>query len=280
MSDTKYPFWYGGAAGLSACTITHPLDLAKVRLQTAPLPKPSTLHMILSILRKNGVTALYSGLTAAWLRQCTYSLMRFGIYEHLKELIPKDKRTSMAYLLPISMVSGAVGGIAGNPADIINIRMQNDSDLPKAGRRYRNAIDGVFKIYKNEGFKHLFKGLETNLVRGVLMTSSQVVSYDVAKTFLIKDFNFGEKAHSTVFISSLFSGLIATTICSPADVLKTIIMNSTKDEPFSKLIKSSLQREGISFLFRGWVPSFIRLGPNTILIFLFLEQLRKHRIGM
>lgn len=25
------------------------------------------------------------------------------------------------------------------------------------------------------------------------------------------------------------------------------------------------------FLFKGWTPAFVRLGPNTILLFVFLE---------
>jgi dicarboxylate transporter 10 len=32
--------------------------------------------------------------------------------------------------------------------------------------------------------------------------------------------------------------------------------------------------EGAMALFRGWLPAFTRLGPQTILTFIFLEQLR------
>ena len=39
------------------------------------------------------------------------------------------------------MLAGAVGGIFGSPADIVNIRMQNDGKLPEASRRhYKNAL--------------------------------------------------------------------------------------------------------------------------------------------
>jgi hypothetical protein len=27
----------------------------------------------------------------------------------------------------------------------------------------------------------------------------------------------------------------------------------------------------VSFLFKGWTPAFIRLGPNTVLMFIFFE---------
>ena len=139
----KYPWWYGGVAGIFACICTHPLDLAKVRLQAAPLPKPTLVEMLKNILKNDGVLGLYSGLSAAILRQCTYTTVRFGIYDLLKEhVIPQNELTNMAYLLPSSMFSGAVGGLAGNFADVINIRMQNDSALdPHLRRKYKNAFD-------------------------------------------------------------------------------------------------------------------------------------------
>jgi len=33
---------------------------------------------------------------------------------------------------------------------------------------------------------------------------------------------------------------------------------------------------GPSGFFKGFVPAFVRLGPHTVLLFVFLEQLRKH----
>lgn len=40
------------------------------------------------------------------------------------------------------------------------------------------------------------------------------------------------------------------------------------------VLTRSLKAEGPGFLFRGWTPAWMRLAPNTVLIFIFLEQLR------
>ena len=73
----------------------------------------------------------------------------------------------------MSMIAGALGGLVGNPSDVVNIRMQNDSTLPINQRRnYRNAFDGIYKICQQEGINSLFRGLTPNLIRGVLMTAS------------------------------------------------------------------------------------------------------------
>lgn len=259
-----------------ACT--HPLDLAKVRMQTAPTPGQSTLRTIYNVITHEGILAIYSGLSASLLRQGTYSTTRFGVYEYIKDTIAKDDdKTPPTYvLLPISMLSGWVGGMVGNPADVVNIRMQNDRALPIEKRRnYKNAFDGLRRIIVEEGPKSLFRGLVPNCTRGVLMTASQVVSYDRIKELLVTKLEMDKHKRSTHFSASLLAGLVATTVCSPVDVVKTRIMNSGHQHNGTvSILINTVKKEGILFAFRGWVPSFIRLGPQTIITFLVLEQLK------
>lgn len=267
-----------------ACLVTHPLDLAKVRLQTASKPGQGLASMVYQIVTKEGFFKIYSGLTASLLRQATYSTARFGIYEFLKEsYVAKYKHTPATHiLLPMSMLAGALGGLVGNPSDVVNIRMQNDSSLPIDQRRnYRNAFDGIFRIIKEENVGTLFRGLTPNLVRGVLMTASQVVTYDIAKSLLVDNLHLDPAKKLTHFSASLLAGLVATTVCSPADVVKTRIMNAkgSSDSAVS-ILTQAVKNEGVGFMFRGWLPSFIRLGPHTIVTFLALEQLRKYKVGI
>lgn len=52
---------------------------------------------------------------------------------------------------------------SGAPADLVNVRMQNDCKLPKETRRnYKHAIDGIVRICREEGPKKLFNGKQTN----------------------------------------------------------------------------------------------------------------------
>lgn len=92
----------------------------------------------------------------------------------------------MAELLLCSSIAGALGGVSGNPGDVINVRMQNDGQLPITQRRnYKHAMDGIVRISKEEGAAALFRGLGPNVNRAILMTSSQCVSYDVFKSILL-----------------------------------------------------------------------------------------------
>lgn len=71
-------------------------------------------------------------------------------------------------------------------------------------------------------------------------------------------------------------GLVATTVCSPVDVIKTRVMNDKGGEYKSAIdcFTKTVRSEGPGALFKGWLPSYIRLGPQTVLTFVFLEQLK------
>lgn len=48
------------------------------------------------------------------------------------------------------------------------------------------------------------------------------------------------------------------------------ILKSGNASPLQVLVRS-FREEGPMFMFKGWTPAFMRLGPNTILMFVFFE---------
>ncbi|KAJ7226006.1 mitochondrial carrier [Mycena pura] len=295
------PFWLGGtqyvvssselnslpfpgvAATMATC-FTHPLDFAKVRMQTietAPgVKKPSILYVLRASIQESGLRSVYTGLTAAWMRQMSYSLVRLGTYEEFKSRMSRNGPPSTPKLIAAASLAGGLGGIVGNPADIILVRMTSDSIRPPEKRYgYSNAVTGLFSLAKEEGIKGLGRGLGTNTVHS-LYVASQVGSYDFFKTNLLRHsgamFNYQLKDNMLLHVlASLLAGTFATTVCSPADVMRTRIMSSSSDASLLHVLTTSIREEGPRVLFKGWTPAFIRLGPNTILLFVFFEQLKK-----
>ncbi|RKF74352.1 Mitochondrial dicarboxylate transporter [Golovinomyces cichoracearum] len=274
-----YPFWFGGSASGFAACISHPLDLGEpslpVRLQTQCGNTHKTMiGAFRQILRSDGLFGVYQGLSASLLRQATYSTTRFGIYEDIKSRFsPQDSH--MPTLVAMASISGFLGGIAGNPADVLSVRMQHDAALPLAQRRnYRHPIDGLVRMTKEEGWRSLFRGIWPNSIRASLMTAAQLASYDSFKRFLVSRIALEDNL-TTHFTASLFAGFIATSVCSPVDVIKTRIMCSAECKSLARFMVDVYRSEGVSWIFRGWLPSFTRLGPHTIATFLFLEQHKK-----
>lgn len=139
---------------------------------------------------------------------------------------------------------------------------------------YKNAIDGLLRVRREEGFGRLFSGASTATGRGFLMTIGQIAFYDQVKSLLLTTSYFKDDPF-THFVASLSAGAIATTLTQPLDVLKTRAMNAKPGE-FANLwaiVKHTAKLGPLGF-YKGYVPAFVRLGPHTVLTFILLEQLR------
>ncbi|XP_043252717.1 mitochondrial dicarboxylate carrier [Colletes gigas] len=275
----KLARWYfGGLSSAGAACITHPLDLLKVHLQTQQEGKISILRLTGSIVQKQGILALYNGLSASLLRQLTYSTMRFGAYEVGKQTFETPGHSLLfSQKLLLAGVSGAAGGVIGTPGDVINVRMQNDIKLsPELRRNYKHALDGIVCIVRQEGVTKLFRGCSTATLRAALMTIGQLSFYDQIKIMLLQSGYFKDNP-ATHVLSSVSAGAIATTLTQPLDVLKTRAMNAKPGE-FKGLMDLFFYTAKLGPLafFKGYVPAFIRLAPHTILTFVLLEQLRSN----
>lgn len=70
---------------------------------------------------------------------------------------------------------------------------------------YKHAIDGVIRVYREEGFKRLFSGASTATGRATLMTIGQLSFYDQFKILLIRTGYFEDNlvTHFTASLSAV-----------------------------------------------------------------------------
>lgn len=81
--------------------------------------RPSTISVIRTSIKTQGITTLYAGLTASLMRQMSYSLVRLGSYERMKEYLSQGGKKPKTYeLLVAASLAGGLGGVAGNPAGV------------------------------------------------------------------------------------------------------------------------------------------------------------------
>ncbi|KAJ4475477.1 mitochondrial carrier domain-containing protein [Lentinula aciculospora] len=271
-----YPFWLGGVAATIAASITHPLDLTKVRLQASGDTR--MLSSLQKTIRTAGIRGLYDGISGTWMRQMSYSMCRFWAYEESKKMLDATSPAAPAWKLGLAgSMAGGIAGLVGNPGEIVMVRLQGDFAKPPEKRfNYKHCFDALFRMVREEGTSSLARGVGPNVFRAVLMNASQLASYDFFKASLLATPYFDDNIYCH-FTASFAAGTVATTVCSPADVLKSRIMNASGPGSSSTIstIRSALSTEGPLFIFKGWVPAWMRLQPTTILIFLTLEQLKR-----
>ncbi|XP_057335882.1 mitochondrial 2-oxoglutarate/malate carrier protein-like [Microplitis mediator] len=274
----KIKFLISGMSGMAATCFVQPLDLIKNRMQLSG-KKTSTLSIVSSIAKNEGLLAMYSGLSAGLLRQATYTTTRLGVYTWLFELASKESQPNFFIKAGLGMTAGAVGAFVGNPAEVALIRMTADGRLPQAERRmYKNVIDALFRITREEGVLTLWRGAIPTMGRAMVVNGAQLASYSQAKEALL-DTGYFEENIMLHFTASMISGLITTAASMPVDIAKTRIQNMKMidGKPEYKgafdVLGKVVRNEGFFALWKGFVPYYARLGPHTVLTFIFLEQM-------
>uniref|UniRef100_A0A1D1Z5E5 Putative mitochondrial 2-oxoglutarate/malate carrier protein n=1 Tax=Anthurium amnicola TaxID=1678845 RepID=A0A1D1Z5E5_9ARAE len=310
-------FVEGGIASIVAGCSTHPLDLIKVRMQlqgeAAPvpalrpalafhaphgatiaalphhhqLPRPprvGPLGVGMQILKSEGPAALFSGVSATVLRQTLYSTTRMGLYDVLKTKwsSPGGGSLPLHRKIAAGLLAGGIGAAVGNPADVAMVRMQADGRLPAAQRRnYRGVGDAISRMVRAEGVGSLWRGSSLTVNRAMLVTASQLATYDQVKEAVLESGAMAD-GMGTHVAASFAAGFVAAVASNPVDVVKTRVMNMRVEPgatpPYAGALDCALKTvraEGPAALYKGFVPTVSRQGPFTVVLFVTLEQLRK-----
>jgi len=301
MSNQKqhlFEKWLCGALAASLSeTITMPLDVAKTRLQlqnelfksTNSKSKPtssSLLQITQSILSKEGVGALFTGTKAAVLRQALCGGIGVGLYQPLRSALVGDSSVSFGSKVLCASITGTLGQFIAAPTDVIKVRLQADARLKLQGSqpRYTGLWDAAITIPKQEGVGAFYRGLTPSLGRAAIMYGTSCAAYDHAKHLLVSNSTEngffggvnGEKSFNAHIAASLMSGLIASLVSTPFDVIKTRIINQPSGSTLYKgpidCVLQTIKSEGPAALYKGFVPTYLRLAPWQMIFFVTAEQ--------
>lgn len=236
----------GSSACLVATSLLNPLEVIKIQIQTGQ-GNGNMIQTGLRLFKSEGAWygLMQPGLLASCSRELFYSSLRFSIYPNLRNLFRSDTNHYLGLgafgeKFGAGLIAGAVGSSLANPADLLKIRMQLEpGKMDRDGRYLRGPRQGQFKVYKStaqvfkdvlrtEGVRGLYRGVSATCLRSSLLTAGQLSSYDHSKQLLKASglLSEGLPLHLTC---SVVSGLVAATVCAPADRIKTAMMVGKSD---------------------------------------------------
>lgn len=138
-----------------------------------------------------------------------------------------------------SLTAGAFGAFAGNPADLVLVRMQADSLLPAEQRRnYKHVGDALKRIVAEEGITSLWKGAVPTVTRAMAANTFQLVTYDFSKDIVAASMPSASATQVQVS-SSMIAAIMVVVGTLPLDNVKTK-MQKQKPGPDGKMPYSSI----------------------------------------
>lgn len=260
------------------------LFLWQVRMQLlgeSPLSQGiSQWQMARQIVRTEGAAGLYQGLSAAVMRQATYTTLRLGTYDAIKSYVSPNGNEGILVRILSAAGAGSVASMISCPIEVCLVRMQADGRLPVDKRRgYKNVFDALIRVAREEGLATYWRGATPTVSRAIVVSVTQLATYDQFKGTL-KQYAGMKEGMAMHFSASLLSGVVYSFASLPLDTAKTRLQNQrpvngtllyqTTPQTLALIVKN----EGVASLWKGFTAYFLRGGGHTIFMFLFLEQYR------
>uniref|UniRef100_A0A0C9RNB7 TSA: Wollemia nobilis Ref_Wollemi_Transcript_8978_1188 transcribed RNA sequence n=1 Tax=Wollemia nobilis TaxID=56998 RepID=A0A0C9RNB7_9CONI len=152
--------------------------------------------------------------------------------------------------------------------------MQADGRMA-ASPRYSGVLDALVKIGRAEGLAGLWRGVGPNVQRAFLVNMGELACYDQAKRAIVRRGLCNDDVYAHT-LASVASGLSATALSCPADVVKTRMMNQAGEEYRGSLdcVAKTVRMEGVRALWKGFFPTWARLGPWQFVFWVSYEKFR------
>jgi len=279
MGDLVKQVGCAGGAAVITVTFIHPIDVVKTRLQVSGeagragrnYGEMGIFKSVKVIAAEEGVTAFWKGINAAWLRESSYTSLRLGLYTPIKHAMGADANSGFLLKFSAASLAGGLGSLVGNPFDVLKTSLmanEGEASIIKTGSA----------LIKNQGISGLYRGLQANVMRAMVLNGTKMACYDsikglVVSSGIVKD----RKSLLGQFLSAFGAGFFMVCTVAPFDMIRTRLMNQPPDakiyDGFVHCATTIIKNEGPTALYKGFIPIWSRFAPTTTLQLMIFERL-------
>lgn len=181
-------------------------------------------------------------------------------------------------------VAGGVSRTAVAPLERLKILMQ----VQGSQKVYTGVWQGLVYMAKNEGVRGMFRGNWTNCVRIVPNSAVKFLTYEQLIRYVTHELRDrggdGQMTPLLRLAAGAVAGTIAMSATYPLDMVRgRLTVQLEKTGEYKGIVHCARQivaREGVTALWRGWVPSVIGVIPYVGLNFAVYETLKDGVIQM
>lgn len=157
----------GLVAGAMASAASTPVEVAMVRMYADGAAKTESRRgyrhiadALFRIAREEGLKGLWAGAGPTVARSMLVSSVQLAVYDQAKESILKytSARDGVPVHFAASLTSGFCYSAVTLPVDLAKTRVQNQHVGPDGKREYRNIVQAIGRIAKQEGIPSLWRG--------------------------------------------------------------------------------------------------------------------------
>lgn len=245
----------GLSAGIIGTVIGYPLDMVKTRMQTTGGTSKGIIGTTSKIARKEGILALYKGMTPSLISLSILNTCNFTLYSFFRDRYQAgpgfDFRNGLA-----GMSGAPFGSLVSTVENLVKTQMQVDNIQEK---RYTGSLHCARTIVKEHGLSVLYTGHAINTSREALFLGTYFYTYEGFRELILTHFHDHYKV--AVPVAGGISGALSWFLSFPLDCVRAGVQGrNLKDSAagafsvFTFLIKE----KGVRRLYAGVAPSIVR----------------------
>lgn len=263
----------------------------------------STFDGMKKIARNEGVSALWRGLSPTLVMAVPANIIYFTGYEWLRsnKASPVNKIAKDDYAPLIAGASArTIAAIAVGPIELFRTRLQASTGTTTTGH-LTNTFTDIRGMVTRGGYGSLWRGLPLTLWRDVPFSAIYWFGYESIRGKLTdmreerqgrsltresgssrsraRSRSQSREGHAATFMDSFtagaISGAFASSVTMPFDVGKTrtqVYRDTARSTPIPedrnmvRLLWHIYSTEGLSGLFRGWLPRTLKVAPSCAIM--------------
>jgi len=243
-------FFAGAASGCCSTFLFQPLDMVKTRQQecvATGAKRQTMVYTFSSLVKTEGVLSLWSGLVPSLWRCVPGVALYFTSLEAIKSLIISQENQNLGPMQALLLGASArsISGTLLMPFTVIKTRFESGTF------NYKSVFHAFSVIYRTEGIRGLTSGITATLARDVPFSAIYYATYSHLKKFQTES----SIGHS--FSCGIVSGIFASIVTQPADVVKTSLQlfpSRYRHDALRRIFKN----QGFFGFFVGLLPRLVR----------------------
>jgi len=289
----------GAIGGFCNVFIGHPMDLIKVRQQSAIRPivanpaamlssqagaaPSSCLGMLRNIMMTEGFNGLYRGITSPLLAVTPAYAISFWSFDLAKDAILEQSATDtwngkkpQQLTIPQAALAGAFSGLPlatiVGPSERIKCLMQVDKG------RFSGFTHCALSLYNQGGLRSIFHGTGITVIRDVPGNAIYFSTYELLKRTFCgwEGRRYENPSSNSIMLAGGLAGVANWVVAIPADSIKSRWQTAPPGRYTGvvDVFRTTVRHEGFQALFRGLTPALLRAFPANAACLLGVETAR------
>lgn len=295
----------GGVAGGVSRTAVAPLERLKILLQVQnphSIKYNGTVQGLKYIWRTEGLRGLFKGNGTNCARIVPNSAVKFFSYEQAAKGIlwayrqqtgDEDAQLSPLLRLGAGACAGIIAMSATYPMDMVRGRITVQTE--KSPYQYRGMFHALGTVYREEGFRALYRGWLPSVIGVVPYVGLNFAVYESLKDWLLQTNPLGLAKDNELHVVTrlgcgAIAGTIGQTVAYPLDVIRrrmqmvgwshadSIVTGKSKEAlQYNGMIdafRKTVRHEGVGALYKGLVPNSVKVVPSIAIAFVTYEVVK------